>query len=122
MPLLDAFFAVAPPFVIISLFLGALAVSYAKSRGVYEGDEGAARRDAVNAKYRTTTGAVVIGGIFVVLWGVTVAALIEQWGAIAFTFVVAAFLIIPFLTVCTAVIMVYMFAVHGYAKTRGEGH
>lgn len=83
--------------------------------------EGESVRDEVNAKYRTNLGAVVIAGIFVVLWGVTVAALIEEWGGIAFTFAVAAFLIIPFLAVCAVVIMLYMFAVHGYAKTRGEG-
>lgn len=118
MSFLDAFFSIGPPIIIGSLLITTFAVSVARSRGVYEGEEGEKRRDAVNAKYRTTIGAVVIGGIFVMLWGVTVASLIEEWGAIFFTYVVAALLIIPFLAVCAAVIALYMFAVHGYAKTK----
>ena len=120
MPILDAFFTVAPPFLLFCLLFASIALSYNKRRGIYEGAEGAKRRDAVNKKYRTTAGAVVIAGVFTMFWGVTVAALLEQWGPRAFTFVVSAILVVPFLTVCAAVIMLYMFAVHGFAKARSR--
>ncbi len=119
MSILDAFFTVAPPFAIFSMLFASFAISYAKRRGIYVGEEGEARRDAVNRKYGTNKGAAVIGGFFVLLWLVTVAALVEQWGAILFTWIVSALLIIPYFTVCAAVIMLYMFAVHGYAKAKG---
>ncbi|MCA1789558.1 MAG: hypothetical protein LC667_06810 [Thioalkalivibrio sp.] len=62
----------------------------------------------------------VIGVIFFILWGLTVAGLVEQWGAIFFTFVVSALLLIPFFTVCLGVIMLYNFAVHAYVKLRDQ--
>ena len=118
MSILDAFFTVAPPFAIFSMLVASVTISHAKRRGIYAGEEGEARRAAVNRKYHTNMGAAVIGGCFVLLWFVTVAALVEQWGAIFFTFVVSALLIIPYFAVCAAVIMLYMLAVHGYAKAR----
>ncbi|MEM7417785.1 MAG: hypothetical protein AAF389_20010 [Gemmatimonadota bacterium] len=73
-----------------------------------------------NEKYGTTKGAMVIAGLFVVLWGLTVLAMIESWGAIFFTFVIAAVIVIPFMAVCAGAIMIYTFAVHGYAHVRNR--
>lgn len=120
MPLLDAFFATAVPFVIFCVVVAVVFRSYAERRGIYEGTEGEARRDAINQKFRTNKGAVVIGVIFTVLWGLMVAALVQQWGAVAFTFVVSALLLIPFFTVCVGVIMLYTFAVHAWARYKGR--
>lgn len=118
MSLLDLFFAVAVPFTIVCVVVAGVVRSYAARKGIYDGEEGAARRDAINQNFRTNTGAVVIAVIFFALWGLMVAGLVEQWGAILFTFVVSALLLIPFFTVCLGVIMVYMFAVHAYVKLR----
>lgn len=115
---LDAFFSVAVPLVIFGLILSKVALRVDAVRGIYRGPEGAARRDAINRTFRTNQGAIVIAGLFVVLWGLTVAGLVEKLGAIFFTFVIGVLLIIPFTTVCAVVIAIYMFAVHGYANTR----
>lgn len=119
MPLLDAFFSVAVPFVIVSFIAAKAALAWQEKNGIYEGAEGAARRDGINEKFRTNQGAIVIAVLFLMLWGVMLAGLIERWGPEFFTFVIAALLLIPFATVCGAAIMVYMFAVHGYAKAKG---
>ena len=120
MPLLDAFFSVAVPFVVVSIVVAKVAQRYAGARGVHQGADGANRRDGINARYRTNTGAVVIGVLFLALWGVIVAGLVEQWGAVFFTFVVAVLLLLPVTTVAACAIMLYMFAVHGYAAMRNR--
>ena len=118
MSVLDTFFSAAVPFVVVSLVVAQVAQRYASTRGVYEGTDGAARRDAINKRYRTNAGAVVIAAVFLALWGVTVAALVEQWGAIFFTFVISGLLLLPFATVGACAIMLYMFAVHGVAAMK----
>lgn len=118
MPLLDAFFAFAVPVGFLCVLVAVGARSYDRVYGIYRGEEGAARRDAINQRFRTNTGALVILAVFLLLWAVTVAGLVERWGAIFFTFVVAVLLLLPFLTVCAGVVMLYMFAVHGYARAK----
>lgn len=119
MSILDVFFSLAVPFVIFGLIAAKVGIGFDRVKGIYRGPEGAARRDAINAKFRTNRGAIVIAGIFAVLWGLTVAALIEELGAVFFTFVIAVLMIIPFMTVCAVAIAIYMFSVHGYAKAKG---
>lgn len=119
MSILDVFFRFAVPVVIVGVVLAKLGIGFDKVHGIYRGPEGAARRDAINEKFRTNLGAIVIAGLFVVLWGLTVAALVDELGAIFFTFVIAALLIIPFTTVCAVVVLIYTYAVHGYANAKG---
>ncbi|MEE4329913.1 MAG: hypothetical protein V2J10_03540 [Wenzhouxiangella sp.] len=118
MSLLDVFFKIAVPFVVLTMVFAGFALRYDRTRGIYRGEEGASRRDQINRRYRTNTGAVVIGILFLGVWGLLVAGLIEQWGAIFFTFVVAALLLLPVGTVAVCVIAVYMFAVHAFARLR----
>lgn len=120
MQLLDAFFTLAVPFIVVCVVVALVVRSYAERRGIYDNAEGEARRDAVNEKFRTTRGAVVIGVIFAVLWGVTVVGLVQDRGAVAFTFVVSALLLVPFFTVSVGVIMLYTLAVHAYARHKGR--
>ena len=70
--------------------------------------------------WELSLGAAVIAGVFVVLWVLMLLALIEEWGAIFFTFVIAALMILPLLAVCSCVIMVYMFTVHGIANAKAR--
>ncbi len=120
MRLLDAFFTLAVPFIVVCVVVAVVVRSYAERRRIYEGTEGEARRDAINEKFRTNRGAVVIGVIFAMLWGVTVAGLVQESGAVAFTFVVSALLLIPFFTVCVGVIMLYTLAVHAWASYKNR--
>lgn len=117
---LDAFFSLAVPFVVFGLIVAKLGLGYESVRGIYRGPDGAARRDAINEKFRTNRGAVVIAGLFTVLWGFTVAGLVDMWGAVFATFLIGVLLIIPFTTVCAVAIMIYMFSVHGFAKHKGR--
>ena len=77
MAFLDAFFALAVPFTIFCVIFAFVVQKYHAKRGIYRGPDGAARRDLVNTKYRTNAGAVVIGVIFLGLWGLAVGALVE---------------------------------------------
>jgi len=118
MPLLDAFFSLAVPIVVATVILSSVALRFNRSRGIYSGEEGAARRDEVNRSYRTNTGAVVIGVVFAGVWALLVAGMIEQWGPIFFTFVIAVLLLLPVFTVAACVIAIYMYIVHGVAAAR----
>lgn len=118
MSLLDAFFRLAVPLVVLAVIFAGVAHRYDRTRGLYRGKAGASRRDEINRRYRTNTGAVVIGVVFLGIWGLLVASLIEQWGAIFFTFVIAVLLLLPVGTVAVCVIAIYMFAVHGFARLR----
>jgi len=120
MPLLDAFFSLAVPLVVVTVLVAGFALRYDGVRGIYGGEEGAARRDEVNRTYRTNLGAIVIGLIFLGVWGVLVAGLIEQWGAVFFTFVIATLLLLPVFTVAVCVITLYMYVVHGVARLRSR--
>ena len=120
MQALDLFFKMAVPFAILCVIVASVAVSYNRRFGVYDSASGAARRDAINRDYGTMRGAKVIAGIFVMLWGLTCAALVESAGLSAFAIVIGALITIPFMAVCTGVIMIYMFAVHGYANLKAR--
>jgi len=118
MSILDAFFSVAVPLVVLTLIVGAVVQHYDKARGIYRGKDGSDRRSEINKRWGTNKGAVVIGVIFLGVWGLIVAALIEQWGAVFFTFVVAALMLIPVATVAVCVIALYTLLVHAIANAR----
>ena len=119
---LDLFFKLAVPFTILCVIVAKLALGFDRSVGIYDSAEGEARRDAINREYNTNAGAAVIAGIFVVLWGLTLASMIQSTGQVFFSVVIGAVVAIPFMAVCVGVIMVYTFAVHGYANAkRGRG-
>ncbi len=117
---LDLFFKLAVPFVIVSVIVAKVALGVDRTVGIYDSAAGEARRDQINRDYKTNRGSAVIAGIFVVLWGLTLAAMVESMGAVFFTFVIGALMIIPFMTVCACVIMVYNLAVHGYAHAKSR--
>jgi hypothetical protein len=116
--LLDAFLRLAVPLVVVTVVLAGVVVRYDRARGIYRGEEGATRRDEINRTYRTNPAAIAIGVVFLGVWGVMVAAMIEQWGAVFFTFVVAVLLLIPVGTVAVCVIAIWTLAVHAFANAR----
>ena len=116
--MLDLFFSIAVPFIILCVIVAKVALAYNADKGIYQGAEGAHRRDAINEQFRTNRGAIVVAVIFVLLWALTLWGLIESWGATFFTFVIGFLMIIPFMAVCAGVIMIYMFAVHAYANAK----
>ena len=118
MSLVDAFFRFAVPLVVVTAVLAGVVVRYDRARGIYRSDEGVARRDEINRTYRTNAGAIVIGVAFVGVWAVMVAAMIGEWGAIPFTFVIALLLLIPVGTVAVCVIAIWTLAVHAFANAR----
>lgn len=118
--LLDLFFKAAVPFTILCLVAAKVVIAIDRRRGIYATEEGERRRDRINREHRTTRGALVIALIFLVLWILTIASLIEEWGAIFFTFVVGALILIPYMTVCAGAIALYMFVVHARANAKAR--
>ncbi len=118
--LLDLFFSAAVPFMVICVVVAKLGAAFCERRGVYKTPEGEARRDAINERYRTNLGSLVIAVVFVLLWVLTVYELVQRWGAIFFTFAIGAVIVIPYMAVCAGVIMMYTLAVHGAAKAKSR--
>ena len=118
--ILDLFFKAAVPFLLVCMVVAKIAFAVQRRRGIYASPEGALRRDEINRKYRTNRGAVVITVVFALLWVLMLLALIEEWGAVFFTFVVSALMLIPFMAVCAGAIMIYMFAIHAKANARAR--
>ena len=118
MHLLDVFFQLAVPLALGATVVAPLVLTFAKGRGIYRGEDGAARRDDVNARYRTNAAAIVICVVFLGLWGAVVAGLLQEWGATFGAFLVAALLVVPFGATCGVVIMLYVLAIHAYASLR----
>lgn len=120
MPLLDLFFTVAVPFLVIVVVVAKLAIAHDRKHGIYRTPEGELRRDEINRRYRTNRGAAVIAVAFLGLWGLTAWALVEKLQGTFFAVVVSGLLLVPFAAVCAGVIALYMFGVHGYAKARSR--
>lgn len=114
--LIDHFFKLAVPIIVLSMIVSRLAVWRNNRKPFYEGEEGEARRDAINKRYRTTLKSIIICILFVGVWLLLVATLVDVWGYTALTYIVGGFLLLPVGTVCAAVIALYMAAVHGAAK------
>ena len=116
--ILDAFFAVAVPLTIGGVVLSKLLIRRNAEKPFYPGEEGEAIRDRVNEQHRTTRGAIIILILFVPLYGLLVYGLIDEWGARFFTFVIAALMLIPVMTVYGVVTAIYMSCVHGAAALK----
>ena len=112
------FFDVAAPVAAVGFVVASFLIKRNAAQPFYPGAEGEARRDAVNEQHGTTRGAVVIALLFVPIYALVVAGMIEQMGARALTFVVAGLLVIPLLAVYGVVTMVYMYTVHGVAALK----
>ena len=117
---LDVFFGFAIPFVIVSVVLAKVAVAWDRRHGIYRSAEGEQRRDEINRTYGTNKGAIVIGLVFLGIYGLGVASLIEEWGPRFFTFVISALLVIPFLAVTSCAIALYMGLVHVCANMKSN--
>ena len=116
--ILDVFFKIAVPVAIGGMVFAKLMIARNNARPFYSGAEGAARRDAINQRYQTNKAAIVIAILFVPIYGLVVAGLIEEWGPKFFTFVISALLLLPTMVVYSVVLMIYCFAVHGVAGRR----
>ncbi|MEM7469519.1 MAG: hypothetical protein AAF387_21935 [Pseudomonadota bacterium] len=116
--ILDVFFDIAIPLVVVGVVVAKLVLSRVGPQGIYATDKEKKTRDAINQQYRTNRGAAVIAGIFVLIYVFIVFALIEQWGAIFFTFVISVLMLLPVATVCGVVIMFYTFSVHAWANSK----
>lgn len=116
--LLDAFFKLAVPLVIFGVAFAYFVLSLNSRYQFYGDEEGKLRRAEINHKYRTNRGAVIIAFIFLLIYSGIVYGLIDEWGAKFFTFVISFLMIIPVMTICSLVIMLYMHAVHGWAHVK----
>ena len=116
--ILDLFFKAAVPFLIVCVVVAKIVLGVHRRRGIYSSPAGVQRRDEINRKHKTNLGAAVIAVVFALLWVLMLFALIEEWGAVFFTFVVSALMLIPFMAVCAGAIMLYMFIVHAKANAK----
>ncbi len=119
--LLDLFFKVAVPLVGIGVVVSKVMIARNKRKGFYEGESGMARRDQINKKYRTNRGAVIIGIACLGIWGLIVAELVNRCGAILFSYVVSALMLIPMFAVYSVLLLIYMGSVHGFANLKARG-
>lgn len=121
--LIDVFFKFAVPLTIFAVAVSVAVLRYNRRRPVYSGADGARRRDAINKRYKTNRGSVVICVIVAVFYVLTVVNLFDHVGARGYVFatVVSALLLVPFGTVAGALILLYTLAVHFIASRKDGG-
>lgn len=118
--LLDLFFKLAVPFTVFCVIIAKVGIGLAKRHGVYSTAEGEQRRDEINRKHRTNRGAAIIATLCALVWILMLFGMIESMGAKFATFLIWALLALPFGTVCTGIIMLYLATVHGLANFKAS--
>ncbi len=119
--LIDVFFKLAVPLTIFTLLVAVAVLRYNRRRPVYSGADGARRRDAINERYKTNRGGIVIGLIVAAFYVLTVYGLFDHVGPRGYVFatVVGVLLLIPFATVAGALVLLYTLVVHFIANRKG---
>ena len=118
--LIDHFFELAIPFVVVMVIVSKLFIMIAEKKGIYASKEGAETRDDVNKRYGVNKGGIVIGILVFLVYLLCVGEIFERTGPSGFFFscVISVLLLLPFGTVGVMLFLVYTLIVHGHAKLK----
>lgn len=115
--MLDAFFAVAVPLVVISLIVAKILL---RQGNPYQGPEGEAKRDAINKRYGVNKSCIIITIIMVLFYALVVASLFDRWGNVLLSYAISVLLLIPFGTVTVCLFLLYTPIVHAIGNVKAR--
>ena len=116
--ILDLFFSLAIPMIIIGLVVGFVIKTVMERRGIYQDDEGKAKRDEINRTHRTNLSSLIIFIIFLMIYAMIFSSLIDEWGHTFNTYLVGVIISLPMLVLAAVVIAVYNLIVHAKANRK----
>ncbi len=117
---LDAFISFAASIGVLIVLASPLIVYLNKRGGIYKGREAVKKRDDINKQYRTNLGSALLAIVCFVAYIGLCKLILSEYGFSLLIYILCGFLFLPSMLICSVIILIYNYSVHGYANMKNK--